>query len=263
MIQSPASLKPQHLVLLLAYLAAVFLFNLGAARSLTPHELNVGEGAREMIALHDWIVPRLINLPWLEKPPLAHWAVSVSFLIGGISETAARLPSVICATIGIVLIARLAAAWYGSPVGLLAGLIQASTVYTITYARLAEADIYLWAIVMGCIYLFAIEQVGPAPRQPRTWRRLLFWILIGLTQYAKGPLFGAVMALVPCLLFTALAGDRTRWRWFFYWPGLTMGAAIAVAWPAAILLKYPDTAHLWYVHTFARLGGDEVLNPEK
>src|SRR4029079_16653155 len=98
------------------------------------------------------------------------------------------------------------AAWFGSAVGLLTGLIQASTVYTITYARLAEADIYLWSVVMGCIYLFAIEQVGPAPRQPRTWRRLLFWVLIGLTQYAKGPLFGAVMALVPCVLFTALAG---------------------------------------------------------
>src|SRR5690242_12849133 len=141
MIQSPSSLKPQHFALLLAYLAAIFLFNLGGARSLTPHELNIGEGAREMIALHDWIVPRLLNLPWLAKHPLAHWAVSASFLIGGISEAAARLPSVICATIGIVLLARLAAAWYGSGIGLLTGLIQASTVYTITYARLAEADI--------------------------------------------------------------------------------------------------------------------------
>ena len=259
---SEFALKPQHLLILLAYTAAIFLFNLGGGRGLTHHELYVAEGAREMLHLRDWIVPRILNEPWLEKPPLAHWMISASFLIGGVTETAARMPSAICGTIGVVLLARLAAAWYGSSFGLLVGLIQATTVYTLTYARLAEADIYLWAIVMGCIYLFGVEQIGPAPRKPRRWRRVLFWALVGLTQYAKGPLFGAVMALVPCLLFAGLTRDRARLRWFFCPPGWIVCAIAAVAWPTAVLLKYPETAQLWYTHTFARIAGDHVINPE-
>lgn len=216
-----------------------------------------------MIHLNDWLVPRILNEPWLEKPPLPQWAVALSFLIsGGYSDTAARVPSVLFGLVGVVLIARLAARWYGSTIGLLVGCVQASTVYTLAYARLAEADIFLWAIVIGCIYVFAMEQVGPAPGKPSDRRRMAFWVLVGLTQLAKGPMFGAVMALVPCVLFTLLTRDWSRLKWFFYWPGWVVALVLSLAWPVAIFIHYPEAAALWGQHTFSRVGGSDVINPE-
>src|SRR5258705_10764488 len=68
---SDSGLKPTHLLLLLAYTSAIFLFNLGDARSLTHHELYVAEGAREMLHLHARLVPRVLHGSCLGKPHYA------------------------------------------------------------------------------------------------------------------------------------------------------------------------------------------------
>ena len=55
--------------------------------------------AREMLARHDWITPTLGGVPWLEKPPLYYWQAMLAYRLFGVSDWAARLPSVIDATL--------------------------------------------------------------------------------------------------------------------------------------------------------------------
>ena len=247
--------------LLIGYTLTLFVFNLGAARTFTGHECYVAEAAREMLATGDWLVPRIAGDPWLEKPPLPHWIVAtVGWLTGGVNEFTARLPSAAIALLGVVLITQLAVHWGGVTRGLLTGFIQATTVYTATYAHLAESDIYLWLVVLGCLVLFARNQVEPS--LPTRWYDgpTAFFVLLGLTQMVKGPLFGAAIALLPCLGFAALQRRWSAWKWFFSWPGLLLFVVISTAWPAAILLRYPEAWWLWKLHTFGRFG-DQCLNP--
>lgn len=262
--EPPVRRMPQkHWVILLAYVSSLFWIDISGARPLTGHESFVAQAAREMLATGDWIVPRIGGKPWLEKPPLPHWIVATTgALFGGVTEFTARLPSTLAGLLGVCLVASLAARWFGPTHGLLAGLIQATTVYTLTYARLAEADIYLWLLVLGCLAIFANAQVTPSP--PVRWYsgRLGFYVLLGLTSLTKGPLFGAVLAVAPCIVYLAVCRRWDGWRWFLYWPGLLVCSLITVAWPLAILARYPGTTALWWTHTFARIGGNNVLNPE-
>ncbi len=251
-------------LLIAVYAGSLFTVYLGSARTFTGHEAFVAQAAREMLATGDWatwLVPRIGGQPWLEKPPLPQWVVATSGLAaGGVTEFVARLPSAILGLVGVFLVTSLACRWFGPTCGLLAGLVQATAVYTLTYARLAEPDVYLWTIVLACLWIFSRQHVEPAA--PRRWyaSRLMFFILLGMTQLVKGPIFGAVMVLLPCLAFMMIQRSGAMLRWLCWWPGIVTGLAIALAWPAAVLLQYPETAELWWLHTFGRLG-DSCLNP--
>ncbi len=148
--------------------------NLGGAGRLTYHEAFVAQAAREMIASGDWLVPTVGGQPWLEKPPLPIWLVAgLSWAAGGVTEWAARVPSALAA-VGVALgVASLAARRFGPTVGLLAGLIQATTAWTVLRGRLGEADILLAALVTGLILAFdrlRSPEPGPAWDHPPTIR---------------------------------------------------------------------------------------------
>jgi 4-amino-4-deoxy-L-arabinose transferase-like glycosyltransferase len=248
-------------LLLIVFALTLYTLRLGSARTFTGHECYVAEAAREMLATGDWLVPRIAGDPWLEKPPLPHWIVAaVGSLTGGVDEFTSRLPSAFAALLGVILITQLAVRWFGPSHGLLTGYIQATTVYTATYARLAESDIYLWLLVLGCLYLYASSQVGP-PGTPRWYSGpTMFFVLLGLTQMVKGPMFGAVIALAPCLAFAVLQRRWSALNWFLSWRGLLLFIIISIAWPAAILLRYPEAWELWKLHTFGRFG-EQCINP--
>ena len=61
----------------------IFFFHLGAYGFWEPDEARYGEIAREMLALHDFIVPHLNYVAYVEKPPLLYWLTALSFRIFG------------------------------------------------------------------------------------------------------------------------------------------------------------------------------------
>jgi 4-amino-4-deoxy-L-arabinose transferase-like glycosyltransferase len=116
---------------------------LGGSGRLTYHEAIVAQGACEMIANGTFLVPTIDGQPWLEKPPLAHWLVAgLGVLAGGVNEVVARVPSAVAATLLAV------------GIGLLAGLIQATTFWFVVRGRLADADILLACLVTWLMVVF-------------------------------------------------------------------------------------------------------------
>jgi 4-amino-4-deoxy-L-arabinose transferase-like glycosyltransferase len=260
---APGRLSRTAWAILLAYSGSLMLFALGSARTLTGHEGHLAQVAQEMLDRGDWIVPRIAGRPWLQKPPLPHWCMAgAAWLAGELNAFTVRLPSALCGLLGVCLIASLAARWYGSTHGLLVGLIQSTTIYTVTYARLAESDIYLWVIVLFAIWIFARHEVGGTRQRAHWIWPATFCTVLGLTNMAKGPLFGMVLALAPCAAFVVLARRWQALRWFLSPLGIALAALIALAWPLAILLQHPDAWPLWVEHTFGRLLSQTALNPK-
>jgi 4-amino-4-deoxy-L-arabinose transferase-like glycosyltransferase len=236
---------------------------LGRAGRLTYHEAFVAQSAREMIARGDVVVPTLGGRPWLEKPPLAIWLVALSGrAAGGVSEAVARAPSAVAATLLALGTATLAARRFGASAGLLAGLVQATSAWTVLRGRLAEADMLLACLVTWTLLAFdrvrdrvEVEVEG---RRRRRWRRA-FFVGLGLTALAKGLGFGAALAGVTVAL--VLAWDRDLPTLRRLGPGSGSGSAgdwalaglLALAWPALVLPRHPSALGFWTWHVAGRL----------
>src|SRR5262249_6091379 len=154
-----------------------------------------------------WIVPKYGAAPWLERPPLPQWlTVGFAALAGRAdAEWVARTGPMLAGTLTVLLTAWLAAACYGRALGLLSGLGLAAGDEFLRYATLAEADMFLPPIVAAALCLFAhVESFRPHPPEEgvrflgrRPWPVLAFFLLIGMTNLAKGLVFGMAMALIP------------------------------------------------------------------
>ena len=93
-------------------IAMVFSLWIGAGSALqrglwNPDEPRVGQIAREMVSSGDWVVPQLNGTPFVEKPPLCFWLVSVLLTIGLPLEMACRLPSLLASACTTGLLTRI------------------------------------------------------------------------------------------------------------------------------------------------------------
>ncbi len=229
---------------------------LGTSGRLTYHEAFVAQSAREMIASGNVIVPTMGGRPWLEKPPLAIWLSALTGrLAGGVSETAARLPSAVMAGVLALTVAALAARRFGTAVGLLAGLIQATTTWTVMRGRLAEVDMDLAALIALTLTAFdhlrgdVAEPESPAVRRWR-WG---FFAGLGVMSLAKGVGFGAVLTLSVVALTIVWDRDRVALRRLRFVRGWVLSAVVALGWPVVVALRHPSALRLWFLHVSDRL----------
>ncbi len=133
---------------------------------------------RQMLEDGDWLVPKIGDVPWLEKPPLLHWlAAGCLALSSPYSHWAVRVPSMLAGAGVVFLMAWLIGVWMGEAAGLIAGIVQCTSWYLMAYARLAEADMLLALNVVAAVVVFVrLQGIGlpaPSPR-PRTLA-VVFW----------------------------------------------------------------------------------------
>ena len=152
----------------------LFGYTLVAGRMLTGHESVVPQNAREMFADHDWIIPKVGGLPWLERPPLPDWIlVGIGEVFGRLDrDWIVRIGPVLMGTGVVLLAAWMASVWYGRAVGLLSGLILATMWEFFCFASDPEADMFLCAIVTGAVAVFVYLEfcwrrpMSPSPPTP-------------------------------------------------------------------------------------------------
>ncbi|MDZ4686975.1 MAG: glycosyltransferase family 39 protein [Planctomycetaceae bacterium] len=249
-------IRPEWSVIAVAVL--VFGLCLGSNRTLTDHEALLAGSARQMVESGDWLVLRIGDRTWIEKPPLPYWlAAGSAIAFGTFNEWTMRLPSAIVGVVVVLLVMRLATRLFGPTVGLLSGLIQATCVYQAAYARLAESDVLLQAFVLGAIVVFQERETRRDELSPRTqsWLRLAFWVLIGLTNLSKGIAFGAVLVLLTCGGALIVRGDWRGWKRWWSPLGMTLAVMIAVAWPLAVVWREPTAWVVWSEHSVGRAAG--------
>ncbi|MEJ7636627.1 MAG: glycosyltransferase family 39 protein [Singulisphaera sp.] len=240
-----------RLALIVAMAAGTLGLGLGGSGRLTYHEAFVAQGAREMIARGDVLVPTIGGRPWLEKPPMVWWLVALAGRIaGGVSESAARAPSALAATALALGVATLAARRFGATAGGLAGLVQASTSWTVMRGRLAEADMLLACLVTWTVVAFDRSRGEPEGKRPWRW---VFFAGLGLTALAKGIGFGAAMVGASVAVIVAWDRDRESLHRLRFWPGWALAGTVAMTWPVLTALRHPSVLGLWTLHVTDRL----------
>jgi 4-amino-4-deoxy-L-arabinose transferase-like glycosyltransferase len=232
---------------------------LGSSSRLTYHEAFVAQAAREMIASGDVVIPTIGGRPWLEKPPLAFWLAALAGkATGGVSEAAARAPSALAAVLLALAVAALAARRFGSSAGLLAGLIQITTAWTVLRGRLAEVDVTLACLVAWSVVAFDhLRSTGEENEAESSMRwRWAFFGLLGLTALAKGVGFGAVLVLAVAALVIAWDRDLAAFRRLRWARGWALAAVLGLTWPLLATLRQPSAVGLWFLHVSDRLAAE-------
>lgn len=270
-----AQLGRRDYLLLALFCLVLFGQAMISGRGLSIHESVLPQSAREMYADGDWVVPKRGGAPWMESPPLPQWAtVAVASLFGRCDTVAiVRLGPTLVATAVVLMVAWMATLFFGRGLGLLSGFVMATTCQFLRYAWLAEDEIYLCGLVTAAVALFVKLEFGDGNpmeevREPCSFfggRRpavLALFVALGMTNLAKGLIFGTAMAVIPMaayLLWNADFGRIRRYLWFWGWLAF---AVVMLAWPVAAYLRYPDVVDVWRFDLGGRLDGSYQASAE-
>ena len=225
------------LPLLVVASALALGWNIGGYHFLDPDEGRNAEIAREMAATHDYLVPHLDGLPYLDKPIVYFAAAAAVMQAFGPSETAARVPAYVATLATITLLIWFARRRWGAVAGWLAGLAFATMPLTLAYAHTAIFDSTLTFCVAAAMICF-LEQ----------WTTLA-WVALAVGAITKGPIaiFVPLVAVVPYAIATGRAARIVSAR------SLAAFAVVGLPWFLAVTARLPEFPHYAFVvETFQR-----------
>ena len=174
------------------------LVSLGYPALSDPSEGRYAAIAQTMVESRDWVSPRTHVdgeiVPFLGKPPLHAWLTSLSYLVFGETEAAARLPSYLSGLVVIAALATAALVMFGAEAAVLATLLLISSAVFFIFSGGCLTDPVLSACITGAMSAFAVAaHVSSASVRRSAW--LICAFALGLGMLAKGP----VAIVIPLL----------------------------------------------------------------
>jgi 4-amino-4-deoxy-L-arabinose transferase-like glycosyltransferase len=225
----------------IALAAALFLFHLGSYGLWEPDEARYAEIAREMIVSHDYVLPHLNYVPYVEKPPLLYWLTAAHFRILGETEFAARLISARSAVLGVLVTMLFTMRVFDRRRAMLASAILATSPLYAVMAQVLTTDMLLASLITIAIFAFYLHW-----SEGRRWRWLMYGAM-GLAALAKGPV-GVVLPILVALIF--LWWNRDLWgglRKLGLPSGLLLTTAITAPWFAAVAMRQPGFVQFYFI----------------
>jgi len=246
------SLCRRDYLLLIAFVTMLSVVPVFDGRLLTTHEAVHCQNVREMLSDHDWLIPHYGGRVWLERPPVPHWLTAVVVAVSGQtqSEWPYRISPALAGLACVLLTAWMTSLWYGRNMALLSGAILATMNEFNHYSVGPECDIFLCLIITIAFALFVrsvfvlqsdtrLSFLGSRP-----WTVPAFFVVLGLTNTAKGLFFGTIFVLVPVGAYLLLRRGEALRRHIWLWGWLAF-LAVAAAWPLVAYIRHPDVVELW------------------
>jgi 4-amino-4-deoxy-L-arabinose transferase-like glycosyltransferase len=219
----------------------VFFFHLGTYGLWEPDEARYAEIAREMLAAHNFVVPHLNYVPYIEKPPLLYWLTVGSMRLFGINEFAARFVNAAAALIGVLATYFFTLRTFGYQRAVLAGAILATSGLYAVMAQVLTTDMLLSAAIGIAMFAFFLQW-----REGGRWW-LICYFAVGAAVLTKGPI-GAVLPLVSAAIFLCSEGQlRGCIRRFHLIVGLVIVASLSLPWFIAVTVREPDFFKFYFV----------------
>jgi 4-amino-4-deoxy-L-arabinose transferase-like glycosyltransferase len=243
-------------LLLAGFCGFLFFFGLAFFGLVGADEPRYAQVAREMLGRHDWITPTLGGEPWLEKPPLYYWQAMLAYIIFGVSDWSARLPSAVDASL-MVVATYLFLKRFRPGFQLDGALMAASAAGVVAFARAASTD-------MPLASMFTIAMLAWYAWYESESRGYLavFYGFLALGMLAKGPVAPFLAGTVIAIFATARGDCRLLGRTLWV-PGILLFCAVALPWHAAVQIKNPEFFRIFILeHNLARFGTNLYHHPE-
>jgi 4-amino-4-deoxy-L-arabinose transferase-like glycosyltransferase len=237
--------QPWRDMLCLAAVFTLFYFiYLGSYPLFTPDEGRYTEVAREMLANHDFITPRVNGVPFLDKPALYYWLQAAALAMFGIKEWAIRFFPACFGIAGCLMTYATGRFLFNRRTGLLAAAMLATSPLYFASAHYANLDLEVAVLINAALFAFICAVKNPA--QPNT--RLLYaaYAFAGLAFLTKG-MIGLVF---PALIIGAWIAILPQWSLITrmrLFTGLSLSAAIILPWYLLAQAANPDFLHYFFV----------------
>ncbi len=231
-----------------AVLLALLLFVLPLAIPfplLDPDEGLHASIAQEMVERGDWITPRFLGQPFLDKPVFYFWAQAASLSLLGMSEAAVRLPGLIFGLLGAVTTGMLGWRLFDRRIGLIAGILYATTILPTALAQAAAHDVALIPWINLTILLLWEADRGVSRRSTIACT-LAAGFFVGLAVLTKG-LSGVAVVAVAYVGYLLIA---RKIRFALLMRGvvvLAVAAVVAVPWYAWIGMHVPNYLSYFFI----------------
>jgi 4-amino-4-deoxy-L-arabinose transferase-like glycosyltransferase len=148
---------------------------------------------RDMVATHEWLLPRVGGDVYADKPPLYFWMMGVSLLLTGSLRVAFLLPSLLSGLACLLMIYDLGRRLWNRETGLAAALGLLLTVQFVWQVRQAQIDAtLLFWVVLSLYGLVRHLLLGPK------WGwYAVGWAAAGFGVITKGVGFLPLLILIP------------------------------------------------------------------
>jgi 4-amino-4-deoxy-L-arabinose transferase-like glycosyltransferase len=205
-----------------------------------------------------WLIPQMLGEMRTRKPPLATWLSAVSTrpaTVSALSDPARReaaykrlawemrLPALLADGLTVFAACELGRLLLGTIVGGVAtGVITATSMVFLDYARLAAPDTHLalWVTVTNVLLARAFF------RGERWIGCCGAGVCLGLAMMSKGPV-ALLQTFTPAIVFAFVRRDGIGWRrWLAPVAiGVVLFLCVALPWPMLMLAKVPGVTRIW------------------
>ena len=249
------------LIGLLLFAIVVRLLSLGAYPLTDNTEARYAELARTMVETGDWLTPRIAGgVPWWSKPPLSIWLTSVSYLVLGVNEFAARIPQLLLCLGTMWLTMHLATQRNRDNLALRAAIVLfTSAIFFVSAGAVMTDSTLTLATTMSMAGFW--NAMTRSDRTGRIWG-YVFFVGMAIGLLAKGPV-DVVLTLLPCGVWTLWKRRiGEAWRRIPWISGTLLCAGLAVPWYIAAenrtpgYLEYFIIGEHWKRYTIPAWRGD-------
>jgi 4-amino-4-deoxy-L-arabinose transferase-like glycosyltransferase len=191
-------LSHPYVSLLLLTLPLLLLHN--QQESLMAHDEGIyAWRARWIVESGGWLNPEIIHYG---KTPGIYWLIASSFGLLGISESAARLPTIIFSLMSVLLLYEIVKIIVDRQTAWLAAAILSVEALWLQYSRLSVPD-----VPMVCLFLFGLFSLlkAEANDQKRSRNAVLarsLWLFLAGMGFGLGFLVRSYMIFIPILALT-------------------------------------------------------------
>src|SRR5476649_2913335 len=115
-----------------------------------------GQIARNMLESGDWVIPHLDGVPYMGKAPLPYWLIAICYLVLGVYDWVARIPTALSAVLLCFVTARYGAWAFGRRAGFYAGMALATSIGLFLFTRILIPDVMLALTI--CLCFMALQR---------------------------------------------------------------------------------------------------------
>lgn len=219
-----------------------FMYGLGSFPLLDTNEGLYAEIAREMLDTRNFIVPHLLGVPYLEKPPLLYWLMAASFSLFGPSAASARLVSA-GPMLALAIILLLFCRRFGNlRTGLYVLIIFSTVVPGTLVSHTVIFDPLLTALMGGCLLSYYQWYIT----QKRSWLYAAA-ILLALSTLEKGGV-AIILAVGIISIFSYGMRDRKALQALIDAKAIGLFMLIAAPWHIAAAMQQDGFAWFYFIN---------------